>query len=39
MPLIELTGMELPALQEYLQSIGQPKFRAAQLFDWIHQNG
>lgn len=37
MPLIELTGMELPALQEYLQSIGQPKFRAAQLFDWIHQ--
>jgi len=34
---IDLTGLELHALQDYLSSVGQPKFRAKQIYEWIHQ--
>ncbi|MEE0801308.1 MAG: 23S rRNA (adenine(2503)-C(2))-methyltransferase RlmN [Gemmiger sp.] len=32
-----LSDMTLPRLTEYCKSIGQPAFRAKQIFKWIHQ--
>lgn len=32
----DLKSMTLPELSSFLSGLGQPKFRAAQLFDWLH---
>ena len=32
-----LTDLTLPKLTDYIKSIGQPAFRAKQIFKWIHQ--
>ena len=32
-----LTDLTLPELTDYIKSIGQPAFRAKQIFKWIHQ--
>ena len=32
-----LTDLKLPKLTDYIKSIGQPAFRAKQIFKWIHQ--
>ena len=32
-----LSDLTLPALTEYLAGLGQPAFRAKQIFKWIHQ--
>lgn len=34
---IDIKSLELPALEELLVSLSQPKFRAKQIFDWLHQ--
>lgn len=36
-PKICLSSLTLEPLTEYLVSIGQPKFRARQIFKWLHQ--
>ncbi len=35
---IELKGLTLSELQEYLVSIGEPKFRAQQIFNWMYNH-
>ncbi|MGI5893647.1 MAG: 23S rRNA (adenine(2503)-C(2))-methyltransferase RlmN [Candidatus Merdivicinus sp.] len=35
--MIDLKGMTLPELQQFLAELGQPKFRAGQVFSWLHQ--
>ena len=32
-----LSDLTLPKLTDYIQSIGQPAFRAKQIFKWLHQ--
>ena len=32
-----LTDLTLPELTEYLAQLGQPAFRAKQIFKWVHQ--
>ena len=32
-----LTDLTLPKLTDYIKSIGQPAFRAKQIFKWLHQ--
>jgi len=34
---INITGMTLEEMEALLKSIGQPKYRAAQLFNWIYK--
>lgn len=34
---IQLLGMKLNEMEEWVQSLGQPKFRAKQIFQWIHK--
>lgn len=34
---IQLLGMKLGELEEWVQSLGQPKFRAKQIFQWLHK--
>lgn len=34
---IDVKSMNLPELEELLQAWGEPKFRAKQIFDWLHQ--
>ena len=36
---INLLNLTLTELEEYLMTIGEPKFRAKQIFKWIHQRG
>lgn len=36
---INLLGLSLPKLEDYFVSIGEKKFRAAQVVKWIHQQG
>lgn len=36
---INLLGLTLPKLEDYFVSIGEKKFRAAQVVKWIHQQG
>ena len=36
---INITGMTLEEMESLLFSIGQPKYRAAQLFNWIYKKG
>lgn len=33
----ELLGMDLPALEEYFLSLGEPRFRASQIYTWIYR--
>lgn len=35
----DLTSMTPEELEAFLQELGQPKFRAEQLFRWLHQEG
>ena len=35
----ELLGMDLQSLESFVQSIGQPRFRAKQIFTWIYRKG
>lgn len=35
---IELKGLTLAELQDYCVSIGEPKYRASQLFNWIYNH-
>ncbi len=34
-----LVGMTLPEMTEFLAEIGEPKFRAKQLFQWVYEKG
>ncbi len=34
---IELAGMSLDALENWMKSLGQPGYRGEQIFQWIHQ--
>ncbi len=34
---INLLNLTLPELEEWIQTLGEKKFRAAQIFDWLHQ--
>ena len=38
-PLVDLAGAELHELEEALASIGQPRFHARQVFQWVHKRG
>lgn len=33
----DLASMNIPELETYLSSIGEPKYRAKQIFSWIHR--
>ena len=33
--MIDLKSMSLPEMEEYLRQLGEPRFRAGQLFEWI----
>lgn len=37
MPQADILSMSLPELQEFIISIGEPKFRAKQIFDWLYK--
>lgn len=34
---VNLSGMTLKEMEGFLESIGQPKYRAAQLFNWVYK--
>ena len=34
-----LLGLDLPALVDFCEQLGEKRFRAQQLFRWIHQKG
>ena len=34
---IDLKQLNIDELTEFLISLGEPKFRAKQIFEWIHQ--
>jgi len=34
-----LTGMNLPQLQEFVGTLGEPTFRGKQVFDWLYTKG
>ncbi len=36
---VNVTGMTLEQMESLMESIGQPKYRAAQLFNWIYKRG
>jgi 23S rRNA (adenine2503-C2)-methyltransferase len=36
---VNLLGLDLPALGAYCDGLGEKRFRATQLFRWIHQRG
>ena len=36
---VNLLGLTLPKMEEFFLSIGEKKFRGAQLIKWIHQRG
>jgi 23S rRNA (adenine2503-C2)-methyltransferase len=36
---IDLLDLDLPALVDYVEGLGEKRFRAVQLFRWIHQKG
>ena len=33
--MIDLKSMSLPEMEEYLRQLGEPRFRAGQVFEWI----
>lgn len=37
MPKADLSSMTLPRLTEWVVALGEPKFRAGQLYQWLHQ--
>ena len=37
--MIDLLDFDLPGLSAYVESLGEKRFRATQLFRWIHQRG
>jgi 23S rRNA (adenine2503-C2)-methyltransferase len=37
--MIDLLDFDLPGLSAYVESLGEKRFRAVQLFRWIHQRG
>ncbi|KQY88680.1 23S rRNA (adenine(2503)-C2)-methyltransferase [Pelomonas sp. Root1444] len=39
MDAVNLLGFDLPGLAAYCEQLGEKKFRATQLFRWIHQKG
>jgi len=39
MDTVNLLGFDLPGLAAYCEQLGEKKFRATQLFRWIHQKG
>lgn len=38
-PPVDLLGLSLPQLTAFLEGLGEPPFRARQLYRWIHQRG
>ena len=38
-PLPNLLGLDLPSLVDFCEQLGEKRFRAQQLFRWIHQKG
>jgi len=34
---VDIKSMTLPKLEAYLQEMGEPKFRAKQIYQWLHQ--
>lgn len=38
-PRCNLLGLGLSAMQDWVVSLGQPKFRAQQIIQWVHQRG
>ena len=34
---VDIKSMDITELQELLQELGEPKFRAKQLFDWLRR--
>ncbi|MFG6440931.1 23S rRNA (adenine(2503)-C(2))-methyltransferase RlmN [Roseateles sp. LKC17W] len=39
MDAVNLLGFDLPGLAAYCEQLGEKKFRATQLFRWVHQKG
>src|SRR5438093_10992090 len=35
----DLADLELPELEQALDALGQPRFHARQLFQWVHKRG
>lgn len=35
--MVDIKSMNISELEQYLADIGQPKFRAKQIFDWLHK--
>jgi len=35
----DLAEMDLPELEQALESMGHPRFHARQLFQWVHKRG
>ena len=36
---VDLAGLELKELEEFVQSLGHKKFHAKQIYDWIWKRG
>ena len=34
---IDIKSLDLPELTEQILALGEPKFRAKQIFEWLHQ--
>ena len=34
---INLLNLTLPELERWIPELGEPKFRASQIFDWLHR--
>ena len=34
----DIKSMTLPEVQEIISELGQPKFRAKQIYDWLYKN-
>src|SRR5689334_11635098 len=39
LPKLDLRGLKLPELTAHLAQLGEPAFRAKQLYTWIHRKG
>ena len=33
----DIKSLTIPELEAFMQQLGQPKFRAKQIFQWLHQ--
>ena len=36
---IDIKSLQYDALQELVKDLGQPKYRAGQIFSWLHEKG